>query len=618
MGSWLRVDGEEAVVILPDMHLEHFRKTEHVWENERRGDQSVKLEEDREEYSLFVASEKKRYIYGRNGRLRQIVDRNGNSTWMRYTGTTLQEIRFAGGQCLRFGYEDGKISEIKDVIGRTIRYRYEKELLTEVEYPNHGTIRYGYTPEGYLREVTDQNGHTYVQNEYDADGRVTRQHLSNGQEYVVLYDDANRVNTFLTPSSGQRVEYHYNRERLLTKTVYTDGTYEERGYDGHQNCNYQKDRMGHEVHRRFDSNGNILKEERAGGLITEYAYDEAGNRIREWDNGGRIREMGYDRRGNRIRSRVLIEADRWQETKYTYDRYGHLSSIQDGNGNTVKMTCRESRPGIRSLTTPEGYTSYYTYDETGRCMTIEDAMGKTEYTYNQMDYRVYVKDPLGNTTKYCFDRLCNLVQLIRPNQLKEKTGEGVGTKYLYDEMDEEIRQIDPLGNVSAMVRDLEGRVIKEIHPEGYDGKTGDGDGVCYEYDPDGRRIRILYPDGGIERIFYDANGTIIKKIQPEQYDRETDSGSGCCYEYDRENRLVQITDPEGTVTKRYVYDLHGRIIKEMDGLGYLSAERDEERVGIRYRYNAIGWLTEKREPVMEEEGEVRYRLTVYRYDPVEI
>ena len=128
--------------------------------------------------------------------LQQIVDRNGNSTWMRYTGTTLQEIRFAGGQCLRFGYEEGKISEIKDVIGRTIRYRYENELLTEVEYPNQGIIRYRYTQEGYLREITDENGQTDVHNEYDADGRVTRQLLSNGQEYIVLYDDANRVTRF--------------------------------------------------------------------------------------------------------------------------------------------------------------------------------------------------------------------------------------------------------------------------------------------------------------------------------------------------------------------------------------------------------------------------------------
>ena len=150
--------------------------------------------------------------------------------------------------------------------------------------------------------------------------------------------------------------------------------------------------------------------------------------------------MSYDSQGNRVLLRELIDADRWQETAYTYDRYGHLCAIRDANGNTMRMTYRESRPGMRSLTTPEGYTSYYTYDDTGCCMSMSDDLGKTEYTYNQMDYRVYVKDPLGNTTKYCFDRLCNLVKLYsskpvkRENRLVQITAlEGIVTKrYAYE------------------------------------------------------------------------------------------------------------------------------------------------------------------------------------------
>lgn len=61
--------------------------------------------------------------------------------------------------------------------------------------------------------------------------------------------------------------------------------------------------------------------------------------------------------------------------------------------------------------------------------------------------------------------------------------------------------------------------------------------------------------------------------------------------------------------KRYVYDAHGNIIKEMDGEGYASADTDENRIGTLYRYNAIGWLTKKREPVKQESGRVLYRLT---------
>ena len=29
-------------------------------------------------------------------------------------------------------------------------------------------------------------------------------------------------------------------------------------------------------------------------------------------------------------------------------------------------------------------------------------------------------------------------------------------------------------------------------------------------------------------------------------------------------------------------------------------------------FNTIGWMTEKRVPVQEEEGEIRYQLTTYR------
>ena len=54
----------------------------------------------------------------------------------------------------------------------------------------------------------------------------------------------------------------------------------------------------------------------------------------------------------------------------------------------------------------------------------------------------------------------------------------------------------------------------------------------------------------------------------------------------------------------------------MDGEGYASADTDENRIGTLYRYNAAGWLTEKREPVKQEGERVLYRLTRYRYDLV--
>ena len=615
IGSWITIQEHTATVIMPDMHLEIFTKKEEQWVNNRGGNQSIRLEENKDGYCVTVVAEKKRYIYDTIGKLISIMDRNHNRTWLRYVNSTLMEIAFASGQVLTFSYKDDKIASIKDVIGRTVSYRYDGDLLTEVEYPNHGVVQYAYTPEGYLQEIVDQNGHKYVHNDYDMQGRVTRQELYSGQEYIVLYDDSSRVNTFLTPQSGQRFEYHYSKDQLLLKKIYTDGTLEEMAYDQFQNKVLVKDRMGGELHRRFDERGKLLEETLPNGLITSFEYDENSNMIRQWDNAGRAQEYAYDKNGNCILIRSAIDEGHWKETAFTYDTNGRILSLTDPRGNHSTVTYQNAGGGIQSFTTAEGAVFQYTYDEAGRCMSVTNELGRTEYAYNHMDYRTMVVDPLGNTTKYFFDMLCNITKIIQPNHYDKKVGDGVGTRFIYDALDEQIQRIDPLGNVYAILRDLEENIAKEINPNCYHPETKDGEGIGYEYDPDDRRIKIQYPNGGIERIKYDANGNIIKKIRPEQYDEKTDDGPGYTYEYDCVNRLVQITDPEGNVVQRYVYDLCGNIIKKIDAQGCLAGANDDSRTGTLYRYNGIGWLVEKREPVKAEDGAVLYRVTRYSYDP---
>lgn len=191
----------------------------------------------------------------------------------------------------------------------------------------------------------------------------------------------------------------------------------------------------------------------------------------------------------------------------------------------------------------------------------------------------------------------------------------MGTRYYYDAMDKLVASVNSVGSVYASQRDTYGNIRKEINPNTYNRVTKDGEGIVYDHDAENRRIRIRYPDGGVERIFYDPAGNIIKKVQPMDYDPKTDDGPGYTYEYDEVSRLVQITAPNGTVEKRYVYDLRGNIVKLIEANGYQAGDSDETRIGTLYRYNAAGWLTEKREPVKwSEEGKLQYRLTEYRYD----
>ncbi len=615
VGSYLSLQEDRAVILMPNRHLERFaRREDGAWENLRGEDDSVTLREEDGCYLMCRRKEQKTYRYDRGGKLVSIRDRNGNTILLKYMGSALMQMDFPSGQCVTFRYEEGKLAGMTDILGRSVQYRYEGELLTQVTYPNGGTISYTYTPEGYLEGITDQNGNPYVRNEYAADGRVTRQFLWGDAEYVILYDDNNRTNTFLNLSNGERLEYHYDSRRLVVKTVYTDGSSREARYDTRENREWEKDRLGNELFRRFGKDSQLLEETLPNGLVTCFAYDGEGRITEKWDNGGRKQQFAYDRHGNPVEIRSRIQEGAEQRVLLAYDGLGRVTEVTDAGGNTTVYAYEGNCPQPSAITTPEGNTVRYAYDRAGRCMEVQDAQGTTAYAYNHMDCVTMVTNPLGEVTRYYYDALCNLTKVVRPNQAREG-GSQAGTRYCYDAMDALVMTVDPLGNVRATPRDVEGHVLKEIHPNAYDPATGDGEGIAYEYDPEGRRIRICYPDGGVERIRYDAMGHITEKIAPLEYDSRTDSGKGWRYAYDEVGQLTQVTDPEGAVRKRYVYDLQGNIVKIINADGYLLGETDEERPGELYRYNRMGWLTEVRKPVNRgEDGTVYYQLTRYRYD----
>lgn len=615
IGSWINVQEQEASIMMPDMHIEKFVCEDGHWISSRGGDKSLLLEQNETGFTLKLIKKGKTYSYDTQGRLTAITDRNGNCTWLRYVNNTLTCMEFTSGQVLNFTYAAGKLASIQDVIGRTVRYRYDRDLLTEVEYPNGGVIHYSYTAEGYIADITDQNGHHYLHDEYDNEGRVTRQQLSSGQEYILLYDDSNRCNTFLDPLTGYRTVYHYNQDKLTTKIEYNDGSYEAFAYDERQNKIYIRDRRGHELHRLYNEKSLLVEERLPNGLITWFDYDENDNLIHQWDNAGRDQTFIYNAGGDPVEVSVAIDATHRRVLRFEYDALGRMTAIITPNGGKLVYSYADNQSEPVSFSTAEGAVFRYTYDGAGRRMSILNDRGEIHFSYNNLDYRTQITDALGNITKYTFDMLCNLTKIVRPNQYNPQLGDGDGTRFVYDEMDEQIQRIDPLGNVLATLRDAAENVVKEINPNAYDPETGDGEGIRNEYDADDRKIRIIYPDGGVERIFYDSAGNIIKKVQPMDYDPASDDGPGYTYEYDEVNRLVQITAPNGTVEKRYVYDLRGNIVKLMDAAGYLAGDSDETRIGALYLYNQAGWLMEKREPVQKSiDGTVQYRLTEYRYD----
>ncbi|WP_346687868.1 RHS repeat-associated core domain-containing protein [Megamonas hypermegale] len=603
---------EDKITILREDHKkEEFIKEDGRWENKRGKDRALILTEKEGSYLLKDIQQKITYIYNSFGNLIVIEDRNGNRKYLEYQGNFITSVKLANGKKISFNYDHNKLIQIKDFMGRRIKYEYEGEFLKKVTYANDGIITYNYTKDGLIESIKDQRSHVYLKNTYDEHKRVIHQEMEKNGEFIFFYDDRSRQTVLTVGHNNKIFRYHYNRNKLVEKITHNDGSTEEKKYDEKENVIWKKDRNNNEYFYKYNENSQLIERRSPCGLIENWIYDENGNLIEETDNENKKILYRYDSRGNLIEKRTRIQGELYQKRTYVYDEKGRKLEETDSLGNCTDYAYEEFAKEPWQITSPMGDMFFYEYDRAGRCSSITDRnFGTKTFGYNYIDYMMTETDALGNTHMYIYDKLGNRVKEVRPNQFDSENHNGIGWRHIYDVMDHEEFQIDPEGNVIATLRDAEENIIKEVNPNAFDRVTKNGEGIENIYDEDNNKIKIKYPDGGIERRFYDKNGNLIKKILPEDYNEKTDDGIGYCYEYDAENRLTKITAPNGTVEKVYIYNKKGNVLKEINANGYKMGSSDDERPGILYKYNAIGWLVEKREPVERD----KYKLTEYRYD----
>ncbi|MBR4083875.1 MAG: hypothetical protein IKK33_06280, partial [Lachnospiraceae bacterium] len=612
--SRMYINGDEITVRMPDNHLEHFVPDGIQWCNKREGDTLYTLSEEKNGYTLYNKQERKTYFYNTEGLLETISDKNNNYTHFSYEGKQLSKVVLSSGVYLSFAYEGKKLRSITDNINREISYEYEGEYLTKVYYPNGAIVKYEYDGSGNIIGVWDENGQKFITSKYDRKGRVLHQLMADGEEYIYLYDDANKVNTFLTVSTGSSVKYEYNRNNLVTAIIYPDQTREEKEYDGGDNLIRYKDRMGNVTTYTYDSSGNLLQRELPNGLTLTCIYDENNYLVKSFDNIGRESRFSYDANYNLISNKVKIEEGVFIEKCFEYDDVGRIVAYIDENGNRTEYyyDCDFENPTC--VVMADGTQKNYTYDAAGRMMSQDNGKTILKYAYNPFDCMTSIIDEEGNTTKFVYDLACKLTKIIRPKEYRENALQGAGIEYTYDALQRLVRTMNPCGDISAVQVNCAGATTKEIHPNSYALQGEQGSGIEKIYDMFGNMTHVKYPEGGTRRRIYNALGQCIKDIGPAEYKEADDEGAGYEYEYDAVGRMTQITDPYGTVIKKYIYNLMGSIEKEIDAKGMDTGTTDAERIGTVYEYNLCGWLTQIRQPVSYEDGKAGYRLTTYEYD----
>jgi YD repeat-containing protein len=554
------------------------------------------------------------YEYDANGFLSRVQTPEGHTkNAQTYSDRgEVQEQTVGDSRTLDFVFDQtNNTMQVSDIWGNTTTHTHDDQYrLVAAEGALDFTETFRYDDDDNLIEYTDQAGNTWYYG-YDTNGNMTyRADPVDGTSYNDVdetfwrYDDENRVIS-MTNSLGYTTLYAYDSQGNLTHIYFPDGGVITNTYTSDGQIETRTDQNGHTTtYEYYPDTGDLWKVIDPLGNTTTYEYDELGRRTAEIDANGNRTEFRYNGR-----DQLIERIDPYgNSTRYEYDADGRLTDEWDRNG---------------------AHTQYEYSECCGLLTKIIDAEGGvTEYGYNEMNLRIWMRDPNGNQTDYVYDEDYNLIEEIGPaptpgtgrphtyyfydgrgnmiqaidpagnatyytydvnNRLKYvRDAEGNVTEYCYDTEDQLVITFDPrraetraiydaMGHQNATINALgvpftytynvAGQLVATVTP--YDALAGEFYTTTYEYDPVGRRIAVVDPLGYATRDGYDAvgNTTVI-----------TDANGNVTHrEYDRNNRLIAVTNAlSGTV--RYGYDAEGNRTVVTDTMGRVT----------RYGYDLLG------------------------------
>ncbi|MCX7571379.1 polymorphic toxin-type HINT domain-containing protein [Tumebacillus sp. DT12] len=247
----------------------------------------------------------------------------------------------------------------------------------------------------------------------------------------------------------------------------------------------------------------------------------------------------------------MEEADYKLITKY--DANG-LNPIESFDPYGKKTTNEFDLAGNMTKETNElGQSATWIYNADGEAVEETDRLGKkTVHQYDGSGNLIKTTNALGHSIEYLFDEANRQIQIKNPHV----------TKQYYDNQTPREAEVVSITNIDEY-NEL-GFIVAE--------KDGNGSISRYEYDKAGRMVRSVDPLRNEMRITYDANDN---KLTEENLAWDTvtstlHSKGVTHYRYDEQNRQISESDPTkdaNTLVEQQKFDVIGRLLKEVDGMG---------------------------------------------------
>ena len=550
------------------------------------------------------------YNFNSSGQLTSIVDRNGNTTTLTYTGNNLTGITDSTGRTGGIGVSGGQIvsvtdfsknvstityspagliSSIADPLGNTWNFQYDSNnRMVQKTDPSNNPVSYTYDPtSGMLTSSTDPNN-MVISIAYDyADGISTVTEKDKGV-WTHTYDKTFNVPLQITDPYGNKTTYAYDSNSNLLSITYPDKTGKSFTYDSNRNVLTVTDAAQRKTTLTYNSQNRVTTLQDTGGGWTYFTYDANGNLSSYQDPTGAPTQIYRDSKGN-----ITSVIDPLQhKVQYGYDQYNNVISVTDPTNVPVNFT-RDIMGNILSLTDALSNKTNFTYDADGQLTAAADPLGNpTSFAYDKNGNRHSVTDALQNPTTYTYDyrgrptRKADALNKITYFSYVDTGcpscgGGGEKLTSLTDAVNSttnfayELRGLltsitDPLQNITSLTYDVNGRPTNST--------DRNGTALAYAYTPTGMLQSITYPDSSQTTNTYDNLDRLTQLIDSIgkssfSYDADgrilgfTDAdGFALSYLYDAAGNLTQITYPDGSPVT-YAYDAANRLQTVTDWLG---------------------------------------------------
>lgn len=479
-------------------------------------------------------------------RLVGMLDHNGNSTTLSYTGSNLTSVTDAVGRSLTFQYHaNGLVERVTDPIGRRWLYTYSTSIfgiqVATVTDPLDNVVQYTYNG-GLLGSIKDGRDKLVKQISY-AGVRVTQQTFADGSFERYTYQLAGTAVTGveLSDSSGRNEYKRFNAAGYVIETA--DGLGQRASINRDILTNQTISAVGPcgcaEQTNEFDARGNATASTNRLNQTRRWEYEPVFNKVtKAIDRLGRETIFGYDSRGNLTSVKNALN----QTSTFTYDGFGQLTAIKNPLNHTTTLEY-DNKGNVIAIVDALNHRSTFEYDDVGRLTATNDPLNRRQIMiYDALDRVISTTDSSNATTVYTYDASGNLTSVT--NALQQRW------QWAHDDKNRTISETDPLNRVVEFAYNTDDQVVET--------KSTLNRIVRYSYDHRGQLTTLTDPLNNVVRFAYDSTGNLAKLTNQR--------GHATTYSYDELGRLISKRNALGQFAD-FTYDAGGNVTALTDQLG---------------------------------------------------